>query len=419
MINPKRFILRVAIPLPLWQLFDYLPPPDVNLETLAIGVRVTVPFGRREVVGLLISIQQNTTLEDTQLKSVKTIIDDKPLLTNWQLNFCQWASDYYHHPIGEVILGTLPKLLRQGKLITLKKVTSTIVTPCSSSMTLNSAQQLAVDIITQQTDFQVFLLAGVTGSGKTEVYLQCLAKVLAQNKQALVLVPEIALTPQTVERFSQRFSVPIAVLHSNLSDQSRAQAWLQAQTGEAKIIIGTRSAILTPPQQLGIIILDEEHDASFKQQSGFRYSARDLAVKCAQMLKIPIILGSATPSLESLYNVQQNRYRLLSLPTRVGNALSPTIHMIDIRQQPLTAGISEKLFNAIDQHLAEGQQVLLFLNRRGFASTLLCHHCGWMILCRHCDARLTLHQHPKRLYCHHCGSHCAVPTLCPECRQAE
>lgn len=413
-------ILSVAVPSPLWQLFDYLPPPASDFSAWVPGIRVKVPFGHREVIGVLIKTGTNSTVPRSQLKSAIEMIDQKPLIHSSLLTFCQWASDYYHHPLGEVMMAALPKLLRQGKLVTSAALPSSIPTTMTSHpIELNAAQQMAVDEMTKQKQFQVFLLAGVTGSGKTEVYLRCIAQVLSQQKQALVLVPEIALTPQMVDRFRERFSVPIVLLHSNLTDKARAQAWLQAQTGEAKIIIGTRSAILSSIPDLGIIILDEEHDASFKQQSGFRYSARDLAVRYAQLLKIPVILGSATPSLESLYNVENNRYRLITLPDRVGEAKSPVIKIINICKQPLVAGMSEVLFAAMDQHLAAGQQVLLFLNRRGFAPTLLCHHCGWMMLCRRCDARMTLHHYPKRLYCHHCGSSSAVPTVCPDCKQSE
>jgi primosomal protein N' (replication factor Y) len=422
MTIPESLILSIAVPSPLWQLFDYLPPEGINTALLRAGMRVSVPFGRREVVGLLIDIKHHTDIPQHQLKAAKALIDDKPLFNPVQLNFCQWASDYYHHPLGEVIFSALPKLLRQGKSVVLaaasdiKPLAVNEPTPC---LLLNPAQRQAVDVINQQHGFHVFLLSGVTGSGKTEVYLQCLAHVLAQGKQVLVLVPEIALTPQTVARFRERFSVPIALLHSHLTDKARTQAWLQAQCGEAQIIIGTRSAILTPMPALGMIVLDEEHDMSFKQQSGFRYSARDLAVRCGQLLKIPVILGSATPSLESLNNVTQGRYQLLSLPDRVGVAKIPSIKLVDIRKQPLTAGLSDVLLTAMDKHLAAGQQVLLFLNRRGFAPTLMCHHCGWMKLCRHCDARMTLHQYPKKLHCHHCGASAAVPLICPDCRQSE
>ncbi|MCF7982699.1 MAG: primosomal protein N', partial [Pseudomonadales bacterium] len=257
------------------------------------------------------------------------------------------------------------------------------------------------------------------GSGKTEVYLQLIEKVLALGCSALVLVPEIGLTPQTVSRFKQRFNIPITLLHSGLSDQQRAHDWLHTAQEAKGIIIGTRSSVFTPIHQLGIIIVDEEHDLSFKQQDGLRYSARDVAVMRAHQENIPVILGSATPSLESLYNVQNNRYHHLHLPERAGNASLPSIELIDIRSRPLQDGFSQPLISAISEQLANGNQVLVFLNRRGFSPILICHECGWMAKCQRCDARLTLHLHPYQLHCHHCSAQKPVPKQCPECSHTE
>ncbi len=280
----------------------------------------------------------------------------------------------------------------------------------------NEQQHSVTTVINYLNQFKAFLLDGVTGSGKTEVYLQIIAEVLLKNKQALILVPEIGLTPQTVTRFAQRFNVPIAMLHSGLTDRERMQAWLIAQQGEASIIIGTRSAIFTPIPRLGIIIVDEEHDISFKQHEGFRYCARDLAIVRARIEHIPIILGSATPSLESIYNVQQQRYQLLHLPERAGIAIHPQYHLIDLRQQPLDQGLSIALLQAITRHLNQQGQVLIFINRRGFAPTLLCASCGHIAQCRSCDARMTLHLSPRLLQCHHCGSSRSVDKACIQCK---
>jgi primosomal protein N' (replication factor Y) len=280
---------------------------------------------------------------------------------------------------------------------------------------LTEAQQQAVGAINSDRGFQVSLLDGVTGSGKTEVYLQAIAAVLAQGRQALVLIPEIGLSPQLVSRFSRRFAVPIAQLHSGLSDGERLTAWQLAAKGEAKIIIGTRSAIFTPMAQPGLIIIDEEHDASFKQQDGFRYSARDVAVVRARQLEIPIVLGSATPSLESLHNALQGRYRHLLLPERAGNAVHPTMRLLDVRQQPMEEGISLHLQQAIRHHLEHDGQVLLFLNRRGYAPVLMCHDCGWVSQCPRCDANMTLYAGQQRLRCHHCASERPLPPQCPDC----
>jgi primosomal protein N' (replication factor Y) len=281
---------------------------------------------------------------------------------------------------------------------------------------LNPAQQLAVDCILGQLDsFAPFLLEGVTGSGKTEVYLTLIEQILQRGQQALVLVPEIGLTPQLVARFSKRFPVPLALLHSGLGDRERLAAWQQARSGTAPIVIGTRSAIFTPLARPGLIVVDEEHDASLKQQDGFRYSARDLAVWRARRLGIPVVLGSATPSLESLLNAREQRYQLLDLPERTGAARLPDFEILDIRQQPLEHGLSPPLVRRIRQHLDADGQVLLFLNRRGFAPVLMCYDCDWVAECRRCDARMTWHQRDGRLHCHHCGSQRPVDTVCPQC----
>ncbi len=296
----------------------------------------------------------------------------------------------------------------------------TTATRAPVDIRLNAAQRDAVTAVTAAPDgFASFLLNGVTGSGKTEVYLQIIHQVIAAGRQALVLVPEIGLTPQLVQRFAERFGHPLAVMHSGLSDSERLQAWLLARKGLAPIVIGTRSAVFTPLKDPGIIIIDEEHDLSFKQQEGFRYHARDVAVWRARQLDIPIMLGSATPSFESLYNVERGRYRLLTLPARAGNAHPPRLRTVDMRRQKLTGNLSPPLLQAIGLHLEQGNQVLLFLNRRGFAPTLLCHACGWVAQCRRCDAQLTYHFGNKRLRCHHCGAEQAMVQHCPTCNSSE
>jgi primosomal protein N' (replication factor Y) len=267
--------------------------------------------------------------------------------------------------------------------------------------------------------FRSFLLEGVTGSGKTEVYLHLIERVLAQGGQVLVLVPEIGLTPQLVARFRARFDVPLALLHSGLTDRERLAAWLAARSGSAPIVLGTRSAIFTPLARPGLLIVDEEHDASLKQQDGFRYSARDLAVWRAHQLAVPVLLGSATPSLESLYNVEQRRYQPLLLPERTGHAELPEYRLIDVRHLSLEDGLSQPLLTRIGQHLAAAGQVLLFLNRRGFAPTLMCYECDWVAECPRCDARLTWHQSDGRLHCHHCGNQRPVDLRCPQCGSPE
>jgi primosomal protein N' (replication factor Y) len=306
-------------------------------------------------------------------------------------------------------------VLHTGPCITMDACAGTL-----PKKVLNTQQQQAVDNITRDLgSFACFLLDGVTGSGKTEVYLEAIDQVIASGKQALVLVPEISLTPQTLARFRGRFKVPVAILHSGLSDGARLCAWHAARSGEAPIVIGTRSAVFTPLANPGMIIIDEEHDSSFKQQDGFRYHARDLAVRRAQQAGIPIVLGSATPSLESLENARQQRYQHLSLSERATGVPLPPIGLIDCRKQPMQNGMSRTLLDAMRAHLARDEQVLLFLNRRGYAPTLMCHACGWTAQCGRCDAQLIVHRQPPRLRCHSCDREQAVPPACPECGEVE
>ena len=282
-------------------------------------------------------------------------------------------------------------------------------------LTLNKQQALAFSQLLFQEGFNVWLLEGVTGSGKTEIYLQYIEEVLKKGKQVLVLVPEIGLTPQTVRRFQARFNVEIDVLHSNLNDTQRLNVWERARTGQSAIVIGTRSALFTQFSDLGLIILDEEHDGSFKQQDGWRYHARDLGIVLAQKLNIPILLGSATPSLESVNNVQNGKYHHLVLSKRAGNATALRQFVIDLKHQRIQNGLSEPLLQRMQEHLGKGNQVLLFLNRRGFAPVLLCHECGWIDECHHCEKPYTYHQHQCVLRCHHCGAQKTVPMQCGHC----
>ncbi|SQJ31781.1 Primosomal protein N' [Serratia rubidaea] len=281
---------------------------------------------------------------------------------------------------------------------------------------LNTEQATAVGAIRSEDEqFAAWLLAGITGSGKTEVYLSVLENILAKGKQALVLVPEIGLTPQTIARFRERFNAPVDVLHSGLNDSERLAVWLRARSGEAAIVIGTRSALFTPFARLGVIIIDEEHDSSYKQQEGWRYHARDLAVFRAHAENIPMVMGSATPALETLHNVQLGKYRQLKLTQRAGNAKPAAQHLIDLKGLPLKVGLSQPLLNSMRHHLKNDNQVMLFLNRRGYAPALLCHECGWIAECQRCDRYYTLHQNYRQLRCHHCDSQRPVPHQCPQC----
>ncbi|MGI9294068.1 MAG: primosomal protein N' [Pseudomonadales bacterium] len=281
---------------------------------------------------------------------------------------------------------------------------------------LTADQRIAIDAVPAR-GFNACLLEGVTGSGKTEVYLQLIAAQLQQGKQSLVLVPEIGLTPQLVERFERHIDGKVGVMHSGLNDSQRLAAWVDARNGDSDVIIGTRSAIYAQLPRLGLIVVDEEHDASYKQQDGFRYSARDIAVYRARQLDIPVVLGSATPAFETLHNALEQRYLHMRLPERPGNAQQPTTHLIDLRTHALRDGLSQPFINAMRTHLEAGGQTLVYLNRRGFAPTLLCPSCGETQDCRRCDARMVLHQRQHKLVCHHCGSERAAIDKCPECQE--
>ncbi len=409
-------ILRLALPTPLRRLFDYLPPQGVDPAALIPGVRVSVPFQSRQLIGILIEVVTESSLPYGKLKSAHEILDTLPLLTPDMFQLCQWAADYYHYAMGEVLACALPTLLRKGNPIPSPIKLPPVSEHQDSALMLNASQQNALSsVLAAKQDFRVFLLDGVTGSGKTEVYLQVMQALLVDNKQVLVLVPEISLTPQTIERFRARFHVPVVTLHSGLTDRARLHAWLAARDGSAKIVIGTRSAVFTPFANLGLIIVDEEHDASFKQQDRFRYHARDLAVMRAHFLQIPVVLGSATPSLESLQNAKRERYGYLNLPERAGTASLPTFQLVNLQQHTVDEGLSAPLVQAIREHLAQDNQVMLFLNRRGFAPVLYCASCKWIAPCRRCDARMVYHRKPLRLHCHHCDAQAAVPACCPEC----
>ncbi|WP_432697316.1 primosomal protein N' [Marinobacterium sp. YM272] len=481
-------IVRAALPTPLHRLFDYLLP--LSEPEPQPGCRVRVPFGNRELVGLVIEVSETSDLPRNKLKPLLEILDRKPVLDPGMFKLGQWAARYYQHPVGDALSHLLPVLLRQGKaaefahaelwrategasvdrlsssahrqreLLELllqhptgisadalraeggqTQLLKTLAekslaesfehrpTPLHADLTedllnepalpVHGEQAAALDAIHAASGFTPFLLYGVTGSGKTEIYLQAIEKTLAAGKQALVLVPEIGLTPQTLGRFRARFRVPVHALHSNLSDRERLDTWLHARAGSARIIIGTRSAIFTPMKTPGLIIVDEEHDGSFKQQDGFRYHARDLALVRASRENVPVILGSATPALESLHNATLGRYQLLKLTRRAGNAQTPRFELLDIRQQPLDAGLSDELIRRIHQHLGCGTQVMLFLNRRGFSPSLICNNCGGVVDCTRCDAHMTLHRNPPHLHCHHCDRQTPIPRACSHCGSTE
>lgn len=328
-------------------------------------------------------------------------------------------SDLKKHQIERVILNKLIEKHWVEVKVLVTEIGEQDNSLKEESLQLNQAQAEALFSIKNAEGFQTLLLAGVTGSGKTEVYLQAIEDVLANNKKVLVLIPEINLTPQTVARFERRFNANIALMHSGLTDKERVLAWRDVYSDKASIVIGTRSAIFAPLNNLGLIIVDEEHDTSFKSQSQMRYNARDMAVMRACMENIPVVLGSATPALESFYNVMLGRYTLLRLPERAGAAKPPRIRLVDLRDQSLVAGLSKALIDSIKSQLMKKKQVLIFLNRRGFAPVMLCHHCGFILECVRCDAKLIYHANPARLICHHCEKVTKPQRYCPKCHQAE
>ena len=337
------------------------------------------------------------------------------------------------HPTGtsENILNLAGIETATLKALEKKKITQCILeaqdfkpqamTLAQMPLTPNDEQKRAIqNILKAHHSYHAFLLDGLTGSGKTEVYLQVMQEVLKQGKQVLVLVPEIGLTPQTVSRFQSRFHCHIALLHSGLNDSKRLQAWQSAQTGKASIVIGTRSAIYTPLPHLGLIVLDEEHDLSFKQQEGFRYHARDVALYRAHLENCPIILGSATPSIDSYALVEQGKMTRLELDQRAGVAVMPKMHVIDLKVAQKQNGISQQLIHEVQKRLDKKEQVLIFLNRRGYAPVLICESCGWQAKCPHCDANFTVHRQPyQHLHCHHCGTIHRMPEYCPQCQHSE
>lgn len=492
-----KWVVQVAVSKPLRQIFDYLAPKMVNSETsVQVGMRVMVPFGRQQLIGVVLNTDHQSDFALHKLKHITEVLDHSPCIQEDIIELLTWVSRYYQHPIGEVFSHALPALLRQGKPATaitekawqltlqgqvaqteslgraikqrqildflkseqnkntpqlpsklnqqwdnwrdgMKRLeekglveqtqqssifSANFPTANQSLHTLNNEQQLAADaIVAALGQHQAFVLEGITGSGKTEVYMQVIIEVLKRGEQVLVLVPEIGLTPQLVERFTRHLNAHIAVLHSSMNDTERLNNWLAikgstSKDASANVLIGTRSAVFTPFKNLGLVLIDEEHDLSLKQQDGLRYSARDVAIMRARNAKVPIILGSATPSLETLYNVEQKRFTKLVLNQRAGDAVLPEIHLLDVRSQKLENGLSAQLTQRIREHLERGNQVLLFLNRRGFSPVLMCYECGWLSHCPRCDAFFTLHQKAHRLRCHHCGTEQAIPAQCPDCK---
>ena len=418
-------ILQIALDTPLDSLFDYRWACEPGSEP-EVGQLALVNFGRREAVGLIVAVKHETDVPADKLKDALAVRSQlSPLPERW-IALARFAAAYYHRPLGEVAMPGLPKNLRLSTTVALDRALKKLnkvedahdPTPADMPV-LNAAQRQAADAIGGAQGFSPMLLYGVTGSGKTEVYLQACAQVLArdQDAQILILVPEINLTPQLEANIRARFpGVMLATLHSSLSEGERMLHWLAAHTGRARIVLGTRLAILASLPNLKMIFIDEEHDPSYKQQEGLRYSARDLAVWRARQLGIPIVLGSATPSLESWHHAQTGRYRRLELRERaVRDAVLPRVKLIDMERDKPKEGLTSTLMQALRLRMERGEQSLLFLNRRGYAPVLCCEACGWISNCTRCTAFMVLHRPERRLRCHHCSLELRIPHACPTC----
>lgn len=418
--------LTIALDTPLDRLFDYRWEPVADEVLPQVGQIALVPFGRQEIAGLILAVGSQTEVAADKLKSVLAVRHQCPALDSRWIDLCRFAADYYQRPLGEVAIPALPKNLRVPKATSLdrnlKKLAKLAPAQDASAVqvpALNSQQQIAVDTISAASAFCAYLLHGVTGSGKTEVYLQTAARILAHREQTqvLILVPEINLTPQLESNIRSRFpGLQIATLHSGMAEGERLLHWLAAHTGQARIILGTRLAILSSLPHLKLIVIDEEHDPSYKQQEGLRYSARDLAVWRAHQLGIPVVLGSATPSLETWQHAKAGRYQKLELTERaVQSAVLPVVKIINTEREKPSEGLTQRLVSAIRQRLEKGEQSLLFLNRRGYAPVIHCDACGWISNCTRCTAHLVMHKLDKKLRCHHCGLEQRIPRACPTC----
>lgn len=478
--------IRVAIDVPLPTLFDYRAPLARPED---IGRRVRVPFGRKHLIGVIMAVDEQPSIESERIKAADEILQDMPALPTDILDLLRFCSAYYHHPIGEVVACALPTRFRATHEISRRSRIAVVVTPDGRSAVesglrrspaatrllsqlchsgrfdsaqvnaldaaerrtlkrliehgwvteapeselqavadaatiddprrpiLTDEQAAAVDAITgKPVGFRTWLLHGITGSGKTEVYLHAMEHALRNGHQVMFLVPEIGLTPQLEARIRQRFARwRILTMHSGLSAGERARHWIEAHSGRAHVVLGTRSAIFAPMPRLGLIVVDEEHDGSYKQIDGMRYSARDLAVWRAHQRGIPVVLGSATPCLETYQAARSGRYAMLALSRRANDAPLPSVRMVTVADGLRTHGLSIEVVEAIRGRLAAREQVLVFINRRGYAPVLVCAACAWAPSCHRCSARLVLHKTRSRMMCHHCGHSEGIPVACPSC----
>ena len=410
------FYYDIAVGLPLRQCFTYK-----SKEVIKKGKRVIVPFGSKSIVGIVVKkIAKPKSLKG--LKEIISIADEHSCFNGSIFEAITWASDYYHHPIGEVFFSFMPTLLRKQNdkiIIDLDDNTEYKLNEEDKKLKLTNEQNINLSKLNKVEKFSPSLIYGVTGSGKTEIYLQLAEKFILQNKSILILVPEINLIPQLEKRFKDRFNGDIGVYHSRQTPNQRLKVWLRSKFGGIRIVIGTRSSVLMPLKNLGAIIIDEEHDQSYKQAEGFKFSGRDLAIKRAQIENIPVFLGSATPSLQTLKLVKEKKFKKFDLLRRVDGKKPPKLIPLDISDSPLLGGIAIQTMSIIEAAINKGEQVLIFLNRRGFAPLYECDNCGWVAKCSSCESNLVFHKSKNRLICHKCESVYGVNKTCPDCHSNE
>ena len=410
------FYYDIAVGLPLRQCFTYK-----SKDIIKKGERVVVPFGNKSIIGIVVKkVSKPKSLKG--LKEIIEITDDHIAFDKSEFKTILWASDYYHHPIGEVFFSFLPTLLRKKNDKTVKatgEIAKYELNEKDKNFKLTKEQSTNLNKLNKINRFDPSLIYGVTGSGKTEIYLQLAEKLIQKNKSVLVLVPEINLIPQLEKRFKNRFCGDIGVYHSRQTSNQRLKVWLRSKFGEIKIVIGTRSSVLIPLKDLGAIIVDEEHDQSYKQADGFKFSGRDIAIKRSQIEDIPIFLGSATPSLQTLKLVKEKKYKKYDLLRRVDGKKPPKLIPLDISESSMLGGIAAQTMDIINSVLKRGEQVLIFINRRGFAPLYECDNCGWVAKCSSCESNLVFHKSKNRLICHRCESVYRVNDSCPDCSSNE
>ncbi len=410
------FYYDIAVGLPLRQCFTYK-----SKDIIKKGERVVVPFGNKSIIGIVVKkVSKPKSLKG--LKEIIEITDDHIAFDKSEFKTILWASDYYHHPIGEVFFSFLPTLLRKKNDKTVKatgEIAKYELNEKDKNFKLTKEQSTNLDKLNKINRFDPSLIYGVTGSGKTEIYLQLAEKLIQKNKSVLVLVPEINLIPQLEKRFKNRFCGDIGVYHSRQTSNQRLRVWLRSKFGEIKIVIGTRSSVLIPLKDLGAIIVDEEHDQSYKQADGFKFSGRDIAIKRSQIEDIPIFLGSATPSLQTLKLVKEKKYKKYDLLRRVDGKKPPKLIPLDISESSMLGGIAAQTMDIINSVIKRGEQVLIFINRRGFAPLYECDNCGWVAKCSSCESNLVFHKSKNRLICHRCESVYRVNDSCPDCSSNE